>query len=698
MIGNIVIGKDGKPIDGAGNSLSLSAYQPSQDVLNVWAKCQDDYQRAYNLQHRPFDEFDGVSLLERARLDQQTFGAFVGAQYIPEHKRWRWRGRKNTARNKLISILANMLAGMLYPLVSATNDEDKPDKLSARVMRIIVENHLKKANYEMKFLYMVLSALVNPAVFVEVPYYVAYQRIKEEMPNGKMKVTEAVDTILSGMNLNILQIDQILLGDFYTNDIQQQPFIVKIRRIPYDTARSIYAGKQFVDGVDQFDYVQAGKTRVLLSGNERQTLYDIEWTEGDRNAVQEVIFQYRPDDMEFPFVSGVFMGNPADIYNSNRFEHRRMSLIGDEWKSIPIYNVAKTYYEPIDPTGRFAYGKSGAFKEYWDDRSINHAYQLLQDGMTLEVIRPLFISGVAKVDNIVIAPGAATGMPQGATVTPWSMNPGLPMAMNVLQKNEGDMADSTKIDPVGSKPTPGVPATQTVQAMNQAAKQLSVFGAMIADLVRQVGELVIDCTIQHTLSGELDSTIPEALQLKYKTVLATTKEKGREVTNRIHFKSNLIGKKMSKKQRDNYEWKLWQDKGGEDQVIYHVNPYKFARTLYSMRVDADEIVNHAMGNDRQQTILRYQMLTQPFVYPFTDQKALAEDVIEEFSDGDPDRLKAKSQPGQGQSTGNVNDMMSSVMGGPGGPPSGGKSGSPSGPTPAMMGPAVAAASPLSTLM
>lgn len=694
MIGNLPIGKDGKPVDS--QSLTRSAYQPPQQVLEVWAKCQDDYQRAYNLQHRPFDEFDGVSLLERARLDQQTFGAWVGAQYIPEHKRWRWRGRKNTARNKLISILANMLAGMLYPLVSATNDEDKPDKLSARIMRIIVENHLKKANYEMKFLYMVLSALVNPAVFVEVPYYVAYQRIKEEMPSGKMKVTEAVDTILSGLNLNILQIDQLLLGDFYTNDIQQQPHIVKIRRIPYDTARSIYADKRIYDGVDQFDYVQAGKTRVLLSGNESQTLYDLEWTEGDRNAVQEVIFQYRPDDMEFTFVSGVFMGNQEDIYNSNRFEHRRMSLIGDEWKSIPVYNVAKTYYEPIDPTGRFAYGKSGAFKEYWDDRSINHAYQLLQDGMTLEVIRPLFISGVAKVDNIVIAPGAATGMPQGATVTPWSMNPGLPQAMNVLMKNESDMSDSTRIDPVGSRPTPGVPATQTVQAMNQAAKQLSVFGAMIADLLRQVGELVIDCTIQHTLSGELDSTIPTALQLKYKTILATTKEKGKEVTNRIHFKSNLIGKKMSQKQKTDYEWKLWKDKGGDDQVVYHVNPYKFARTMYSMRVDADEIVNHAMGNDRQQTILRYQMLTQPFVYPFTNQQALADDVIEEFSDGDPDRLKKGQQAGGGS----VNDMMNSVMGsggGQGGPPQGGKAG-PSGPTPAMMGPAVSAASPLSTLM
>lgn len=660
MIGNIVIGNDGNPIDGAGNKLSASAYQPSDDVKKVFAKCQQDYQRAYNLQHRNFDEFDGKSLLQRAKSDQETFGAFVGAEYVPQHKAWRWRGRKNTARNKLISILAHMISGMLYPLVSASNEENEPDKMSARVMRIIVEDHLKKAGYELKFLYMVLSALVNPAVLVEVQYLIAYQRIKEELTNGSMSVTEAIDDFLTGINLNIVQIDQLLLGDFYVNNIQAQPFIIRLERVAYDTARNIYAGKHIIDGVDQFDFVIAGKTRIFMSGSEDQTLYDIDWTEGDRNAVQIATFYYRPDDTEVTFVGGVFMGEAKNIYNANRFTHRRMSLIGDEWKSIPIYPFAKSYYEPIDPTGRFAYGKSGAFKEYWDDASINHAYRLLQDGMTLEVIKPLFLSGVAKVDQIVIAPGAATGMPQGATVTPWSMAPNLPMAMQVLTKNEADMSESTQDKIMGGTPTPGVTATQSIQAQNQGRINLGVFGLMIADLIKQVGELTIDCTIQNTLQGEIDASVPESLQIKYKTILAKTKDKGKNVTNRIVFKSELVGKKMTPKQKDDYEWKLWEDKGGDDQDIYHVNPYKFARTVYSMTVDADQIVNHAMGNDRQQKILKYQMLTQQFVYPFTDQKQVADDVIEEFSDGDPDRLKAKN-------TGGANGMMSAIgMGG--GPP------------------------------
>lgn len=672
MIGTLITDKNGKPVQG--EKLTPSKYEPPKEVLDLFAKCQIDYQRAYALQHRPFDEFDGMSLLERAKKDQQTFGAFVGAEYLPSQKRWRWRGRKNTARNKLISILAHMIAGMLYPLVNAQNKESEPDKMSARVMRIIVEDHLKKANYEIKFLYMILSALVNPAVLVEVLYLEAYQRIKEELPSGEMQVTEAIDLLLTGLNLNIVAIDQLLLSDFFVNDIQKQPLLIRVNRLPWDTARKIYAGRYYQGDKDLFDYVQPGKTRVFIAGQENATLFDVDWTEADANSVQVLTFYYRDEDLELDWVGGVGMFNYTNPMNSNRFKHRRMSLIEDEWKSIPIYPFAKSFYEPIDPTGRFAYGKSGAFKEYWDDASINHAYRLLQDGMTLEVIKPLFISGVSKVDDIVIAPGAVAGMPANANVTPWSMSPNLKGAMDVLMKNEQDMSESTQDRIMSGNPTPGVTATQSIQAQNQARLQLGVFGIMTADLIKQIGELVVDCVIQHTLAGELDMTVPEALQLKYRTILAKTKDKGRDVTNRIYFKSDLVGRPMTDKQKDDYEWKLWDDKGGEDQVIYHVNPHKFARLNYSMTVDPDQIVNHAMGNDRQQKLLKYQMLTQQFVYPFTDQKAVADDVIEEFSDGDPDRFKTKGNAG-------ANSMMSAITG-QGGEP---QPGQPTPPVPSPMG-------------
>jgi hypothetical protein len=649
MIGMSVTDETGKPLPQY-TKLSQSAYQPSDDVKELFAQCQTDYSIAWRLQHRPFDEFDGISLLQRTNLDQKTFGAFVGAEFVPQQKRWRWRGRKNSARNKLMGICAHMIAGMLFPMVHAQNPEDEEDKITAQVMKIIVEQHLRKAGYEMKFLYMVLSALVNPAVFVEVEYLVAYQKIKERLADGSIQITEAVDLLLAGLNLNIIPIDQILLGDFYTGDLQRQPFIVRVNRISWDMARKIWGDHK------DFEYVQAGKTRVFLTGQEHQVLYDIEWTEADRLAVQVITMYYRDEDLEVTFVGGVFMGEEKDIYNSNPFKHRRMSLIGDEYKTIPIYPFAKSGLEPIDPTGRFAYYKSGAFKEFWDDASQNQMHQLLHNGAYLEVAKPLFIDGVAKVDSNVISPYAVVGMPKDSKVTPFSLGPNLGQITQIMNDEKNDQSESTlsplMMGQLGSRQT----AYAVNAAMTNAKIMLGLTSFMIADLIRQVGELTMDVVIQNTTQGELDATIPEALALRYKTIMAKTKDKGKDITNKIVFTDALMGKKYTQAQQREKNWMLWEKAGGSntDQRIFEVNPYRFARTTFSMWVDADAITSSAVGLNRDQKMENIKMLTLPFVAPFTDQKAVAMDVIEEYGGDDPDKFKAK---------GNVNAMMQGMMNG-----------------------------------
>ncbi len=662
MIGSLITDpKTGAPLDHNGKKLSVSSYQPPEAVIKLFARCMYDYQVAWRLQHRTFDEFDGLSLLDRARLDQETFAAFVGAEFIPQHKRWRWRGRKNTARNKLIGILAHMLSAMLFPGVRAQNNENEEDKTTARVMRILVEEYLRKAGYKMKFLYMVLSALVNPAVFVEIDYQLAIQTVKQRMMDGTIGVTEAVDTILSGLRMNLIPIDQILLGDFYVNEIQEQPFIVKIKRISYDVARKIYAGKYFIDGVDQFNFVEAGKTRIVMAGQESSTLFDIQWTEGDQNMVQVLNFQYRGDDLEVEFVAGVFMGEvgtkPEDIYNMNSFRHRRMSLKGDEWMTIPVYNLAKTGFEPIDPSGRFAYYKSGAFKLYWDDATQNELHRMWIDATKLDTIKPILGTGIMKVDSTVIAPGAYITTPNAeASLTPWSANPNLQAAFQALTKQESDQSDSTQDPMMNGAVNPQATATAVVQAKNQAQVFLGTFGSMLADLITDVGELTMDCIIQHETYGELDATIPEALAIKERVIVVKGKDRGKDVTDRIIFTDAFMGKMYTKEQVNKKEWDLYNQAGGEysDQRIHMVDPYRFARTVFTFAVDADDIIEHAMGNERQRKDIAFQKFTNPVVAPYVNMENVIEDfIIEEFSDGDPDRYKSKQS---------AQDIMGQIMG------------------------------------
>lgn len=673
MIGLKITGEDGNPLEQYKN-LAQSSYQPPVDVQKLFARVQMDYQIAYSLQHRSFDEFDGYSLLQRARLDQQTFGAYVGLEYQPIHKRWRWRGRKNTARNKLIGILAHLLAATLYPFVYAKNEENEEDKMTARVMRILVEEHLRKAKYEVKFLYMALTALVNPAVIVEVEYIQAMQRIKQRLSNGEIKIVDAVDEMMSGLNLNIIPVDELLMADFFTGDLQRQPYMIRVRRISWDTARKQCAGKYFnKEGKDLFDYVEPGKTRVVLTGQEHQTLYDIEWTEADRNYVQEITAYYKDEDLEVKFVGGVFLGDESDVYNSNPFKHRRMTLVKDEWLTIPIYPFAKSGFEPIDPTGRFFYYKSAAFKEYWDDMALNTMHRLALDGTYLDVIKPLFLSGVTKVDSVVMAPGATVGMPQGATVTPYQLGPNLTAAYNAIMQQEKDLSESTQDKIMSGNVEKGVTAYATQKAEQNARIFLGVFGLMIADLIQQVGELTVDCIIQYETVGEVDASVPEALNMKYRTFLAKGKDHGKDITNRIVFSDQYMGREVSEKEKNDRDWELYNKTGktgaerySSDQRIYEVNPYKFARYTYSMFVDVDQILRRSIGSDRQRKMDAFNVLTDQRVVQFTDAKSVAGDIIEEFGidlGADPEKYKAKVD---------ANEMMGGMMGGGASPPAGGQ--------------------------
>lgn len=343
-----------------------------------------------------------------------------------------------------------------------------------------------------------------------------------------------------------------------------------------------------------------------------------------------------------------------------------MCLVNDEWLSTPVYKYAMSGFEPIDPTGRFAYYKSAAFKSYWDALGQDRAHQLAYDGMQLDVIKPMFLSGAARMDGTVLIPGATVGMPQGATATPYQLGPNLAAAMNILNKEEQDLAESTQDKLQGGTATPGVTATATIEAQQNAKIMYGQFSIMVADLINQVGELTKDCEVMNSTLGKLDMSVPGELNVKFRAILAQGKDGGKNITNKVVFKSNMIGREMSDEEKKSYEIGLYNKSGKtpeeryhSDQRIWEVNPYQFARRMYNIYIDSDKILDKSMGNDQQRKVLAFNMLTDPRVAPFTDRKAVIDDfAIEPFGGDDPDKYKLKDMGP---------DMLSAVMGNGGAP-------------------------------
>lgn len=627
-----------------------------EDVRKMWEQVRQDYFTAYSLQNRPFQEFDMLSLLQRMNLDQQTWGAFVGANYSPTDQSWRWQGRKNTARNKIIGILAHVVSAMLYPFVNAYNEDNEEDELTARVMRILVENHLKNTKYEDKFLYMMCSALVNPAVFAQVECIEALQKIKYKK-DGKWVVEEVIDEVLSGIHLNLVPVDQMMLGDFYTPDIQNQPYIIRARRMAYGEARAIYGNKHFYKGEDLFDYVKKGDlTQVVGAGRDYQTIYNIDWTLADQEFVQILTAYYKSEDIEVDFVGGVLIGSYEDPYNTNPFKKRRLTTDKKgEYVTMPIYPFAKTGFEPIDPNRRFAYYKSAAHKEFWDDASLNRAYQLAQDSSYLGAFPPSMITGVTNIESSIMVPGYTFGAPKDATLTPAFQQRNLASLQFLIEKNTDDMGLSTQDALQNGQAIPGVTATASIKAEQNAKIIMTVFARMICNLVEDIGKLYIDDILLHTTQGEVDATVPDNIKTKFRQFRLQTKENGKDMNNVIKFEPNMALPTFTKDKATDLEWDLYNKNGKDDTHTYEyiVDPFKFAKAQFSLRIDPDVIVSRSLGTDtlRKERLLNYAI--NPAIAPYLNVKEVVDKlIVEELAEGDPDKFKADDQ----------NQMANAMMG------------------------------------
>jgi len=233
----------------------------------------------------------------------------------------------------------------------------------------------------------------------------------------------------------------------------------------------------------------------------------------------------------------------------------------------------------------------------------------------------------------------------------------------MMRVNQEDMSESTQDKIMSGITQKGVTAYATSKAEQNAKIFLGVFSTMIADLVKQIGELVIDDILLHTTVGEIDATVPESLRMKYKTIMLQGKDSGKDVTNRIEFSTDMMDDKFDKEKANELEWEMFEEAGGMEskQRNYKVNPYKFARTQFNLFVDPEMITSRSMGTDQLKKERAFNILTDPRVAPFVNQQAVVDKyVLEEFSDGDPDEFKRK----EGQ-----NDILNAVMGQvPGAPP------------------------------
>lgn len=596
-------------------SNELSSYNPSPEVIELTRLVKGDYAIGDEILHRPFDEFNGVSLIQRANEDQTAWMSYnPQASQDPEGS-WRFSGIRPMTRNKVISTAAHLTAQLVIPKIHAQNDKDEDDRYAAYVMRDLLEYNIQRSNYELAFLYGVISALVNPVTYFKVCYSVAEQEVWK-----KKKRVKVTDDELSGFQFYLIPPDEVLLGNAYVFDLQKQPFVIHRRFISYDEAQGRY-GKH-----NNFNFVKSG-IKAIYSEDDG-LFYDVE--DPNDMLVEEVTYYCRRKDMECVFVNGIYMGNDDVEYNP---------MIHRTNEGKPKYPFVKLGAEPIDGMRFFAY-KSLVSKLQNDQEGLDRAWQMYHDANFLATYPPTVTIGAGKIDKSVIIPATNTDLKAGASINPLNIVNPAPMRDSILEL-ERSINDSSQ-DPQlqGNQGQQPRTARQSILIQQNAQTNLGIMGKMIGAAVKEIGELMLDDVIRYQTIGKTEELLGGLPKLKFRTFVLPNKAiEGKNTTEVIRFKQDMLGLEMTDDEKKQKELEMYAE-SGDDRHLYDVNPELFARMGYLVSVDYEQMMQRNSNFEKAFKLETYdRAIMNPLIMQDPEKAALItrDFLLEPLVGGDADK-------------------------------------------------------------
>ncbi len=600
----------------------VSTYQPNNAVKDVTAFVQKDYSYGREILHRPWQELNDRSVINRMNTDQLTFNAFVDESIEDPSEAWKWRGTRSKARNKAIAMHAQLTAGYIIPLFMAQNEHSEEDRGFSDFMRDGIEWMTENSEYKTSFLATTMGMLVNPVTYLGAEYADISQTIKERTEEGFTE-TEIQDEVLSGFKTPVYSADQILISNAYDQNIQRHRFIIKRRYIEYSEAEAIYGEHE------NWSHVKKG-VRALYSSDDG-LFYDIK-DDDHPFLVEEAIYQNRRDDSEIPFLNGIYMGD--DNVEMNPMKHR-------DNRGAPKYNVTPFGYQRVNE--HFYFYKSLMNSMYWDNLLIDAQYELGMNRAFLELNMPIAITGADKVDSDIVFPGATVAFESKDTkVTPLIPQSNIGQMWQAMSITEGSMEEGSITDQsAGRLPEASQKATAVAIAERNAKTLLHGVGKTLAESVVQYGGLMSDIFINNYTVPEVDEMQGDKTKLKYKTFILKDKiVNGKEVSKVLQLDERLLGAQMTDEEVRIENLKMLKDIDFPNNKthIFRINPEMFAKMKFLVNIEPERMFPKNEEFIQAMSVQLYQLLRND---PLIESEELVRRVAYAFYRGESESLIAK---------------------------------------------------------
>lgn len=599
---------------------TVSSFNPSDAERDATALSLKDFQFAWTEQERGRREFNDRTLTQEADANQMAFNSYVPPKSDDPDESWRAQTVRPVTRNKLISIAAHVTANVLYPRITAQNSEDDDDQLVGEVMEDLVEWNIENSEYKKSFLTAVISALVDPAVILEVKLTETYREVKEIQADGTWKKKKILDEILSGFQFDVVSVKEILISNIYEPDIQKQRFVIRNRYVDYEEVKVVYGDRA------NFKYVQPGVRCVFDSGT--RAFYDVHDELLKGYLVNETTYYNRYLDLELVYLNGILVSDPEQPMK----------------RKDKLYPFAKGGYEPLN-NGKYFYYKSAANKLGSDQQIVDTLYNMILDGTFLSLMPPTALYGSEEVSTNVFVPGSVTAFRDPTTkLEAFGPRADIRAGMESIQMVERSMSESSQDNLRGGTSGGGERTAREVVLMEKNAQiALGLFGKMVAFLVEDVGRLMIGDIIQHMTVAQVSEITGESKYRKF--TIHDKMMEGRKVNKKIELVDPAKMPEMEGE--DDYmeeSYKLMGEEGGPESKtkIYKVNPSLIRDYRYKVRVNADDLTPKSKALDKALNLELYDRAIQN---PTLDQEAITRDfLVGVYKPGDTDKYMKKATP------------------------------------------------------
>ena len=604
-----------------------SVYMPDQKVKDRIALIRNSFAIGYQNQTTPRREFNDLSLLSRISNDRMSWNTYQpndgGGLEGDVQNSWRSNAIKPVVRNKAISVAAHITSKLIFPGVFAQNASDDEDKDAAMVMSSLIEWVAHETKYPKTFLYSVIGALVDPASIVHEEYAEVYRTVRDIDENGKMTEKQVIDEEFSGVIQTPIECDELLIENFYQENIQKQGFLILRKVISYQTALSKYGH------YEDFKYVQPGVQTIFNDAN--QTFYDEYDTNMQGQLVEEVTYWNRNLDLKLTLVDGILLCDPNE----------------PNPRADKKYPFAKTFYEPFDQ-GRCFYGKSLVFKMGPDARIINELYPMIVDGTYLSLFPPMVATGAEDIGADVVIPGSVTTFQSAdANLKPINSSSNLSAGVTAMMDVTKSLSDSS-IDPIlqGGQ-QPGVRTAFEVRRMeDNALIDFKIFLQMIGFMVQDIGALMVGDIVQFMTIGQVEEIAGEEDKLKYSSyLLPESKTENGMKSKKIQFTAGMPNE-MDEDEMLDASFDVLEEEGGMDskREIYKVNPEIFRQNKYKIVISPD---TKSPYSEEVENAFKLEAYDRMIANPLLDQEIVTKDFllsVYDVSKRDPNKYIKQQQP------------------------------------------------------